>query len=97
MAKEKKPFPCPEFGQHLRTLRQKAGFTQEKFAEAAGFDRTYVSGVERGERNTSLINICRFADALNVPPSELFSFYEECKNKDHSSKKTNSEPLVDLD
>ncbi|MCV6621367.1 MAG: helix-turn-helix domain-containing protein [Cellvibrionaceae bacterium] len=76
MPKEKKPYPCPEFGAHLRELRKEAGFTQESFALAAEFDRTYVSGVERGERNVSLISISRFADALGLHPSRLFEFYK---------------------
>jgi len=79
MAKDKKPYPCVEFGQHLRALRKKAGFTQESFAEAADFDRTYVSGVERGERNVSLVNISRFAEALSLHPEKLFSFAVENK------------------
>ncbi|MBB6521042.1 helix-turn-helix domain-containing protein [Pseudoteredinibacter isoporae] len=76
MPKEKKPYPCPEFGAYLRELRKEAGYTQESFADAADFDRTYVSGVERGERNVSLVNICRFADALRIHPSKLFEFYK---------------------
>lgn len=83
MAKEKKPFPCPEFGQHLRKLREAAGLTQEDFA-GNDFDRTYVSGVERGERNISLVNICRFADVLGVHPSQLFDFYKK-SNRDKKS------------
>lgn len=76
MAKEKKPFPCVEFGEYLRSIREQAKITQEQLSEIAGFDRTYVSGVERGERNISLVNICRFADALNTHPSQLFEFYQ---------------------
>lgn len=82
MAKEKKTFPCPEFGGYLRELRKAAGFTQESFADAAGFDRTYISGVERGERNISLVNICRFADTLNIHPAQLFNFYKPLKSVD---------------
>ncbi len=86
MAKEKKPFLCPEFGVYLRELRKAGGFTQESFAGAAGFDRTHISGAERGERNVSLVNICRFAETLNVHPARLFDFYLGDKNKDESSK-----------
>lgn len=74
MAKAKKPFPCPEFGQHLRKLRLEAGLTQEDFA-GDNFDRTYISGVERGERNVSLVNIFRFSEVLKIHPAQLFDFY----------------------
>lgn len=82
MTKEKKLSPCPEFGVYLRELRKAGGFTQESFAGAAGFDRTYISGVERGERNVSLINICRFADTLKVHPADLFEFYKSSESTD---------------
>ncbi|MCW5923284.1 MAG: helix-turn-helix transcriptional regulator [Saprospiraceae bacterium] len=47
--------------------------SQEALAFKAGFDRTYISLVERGKRNLSLLNICRFAEALDVKPSELLN------------------------
>jgi transcriptional regulator with XRE-family HTH domain len=55
------------FGERLRQLREKAGVSQEKLAELAGLHRTYVSSVERGKRNISLVNIERLAEALGVP------------------------------
>jgi transcriptional regulator with XRE-family HTH domain len=51
----------------------RAGLSQEKLAAVAGLDRTYVGGIERGERNVALINISRLAEALNVHPSELLA------------------------
>jgi transcriptional regulator with XRE-family HTH domain len=59
------------FGQRLRKLRQQKGVSQEKLAELADLHRTYVSGVERGERNVSLVNIERLAKALGVPMADL--------------------------
>jgi transcriptional regulator with XRE-family HTH domain len=59
------------FGERLRGTRQKKGLSQEKLADLAGLHRTYVSGVERGERNISLLNIERLAIALNVTMSDL--------------------------
>lgn len=59
------------FGLRLRAIRKQKGFSQEGLALACGLDRTYVGGVERGERNISLINIHRIAAALGVPANEL--------------------------
>ena len=44
-------------GYNIRSLRENQGFSQESFALKAGLDRTYVGGVERGERNLSVINL----------------------------------------
>jgi transcriptional regulator with XRE-family HTH domain len=54
----------------LRELRTEEGISQERLAQLAGLDRTYVSGIERGERNPSLANILKLADALGVRVSE---------------------------
>lgn len=59
------------FGQRVRTLRLKKGFSQEALALACDLDRTYIGGVERGERNISLINIHKIAEALGVSAKEL--------------------------
>ena len=56
----------------MRRLRAKAGFSQEDLASRCRLDRSYVGSVERGERNVSLQNIWRIADALGVAPGELF-------------------------
>jgi transcriptional regulator with XRE-family HTH domain len=60
------------FGERLRELRKLRAFSQESLALACGLDRTYIGGVERGERNISLVNIYRIAAALGVPPKDLF-------------------------
>ena len=60
------------FGCRLRHLRQQQNLSQEELAQRAGIDRTYVGGVERGERNLSLLNVKRLADALGVKPRDLF-------------------------
>lgn len=59
-------------GWNLRRLRKEHGITQEDFATDSGFDRGYVSGVERGVRNPSVLNLEKIATALNVDVSELF-------------------------
>jgi transcriptional regulator with XRE-family HTH domain len=60
------------FGDRVRELRKKKGLSQEDLALACDLDRSYIGGVERGERNISLLNIQRIADALGVPTRELF-------------------------
>lgn len=64
------------FGRRLRELRKQAGLSQEALAYEAGLDRSYVGGVERGEYNISLQNICLLAKALGLPPHELLRFSE---------------------
>ena len=59
------------FGERLRSLRHRKGFSQETLAAACHLDRTYIGGVERGERNLSLINIHKIADALGISAAEL--------------------------
>lgn len=59
------------FGKRVRTLREAKGVSQEELAENAGLDRTYISSVERGKRNISLLNIERIAKALAVKPAKL--------------------------
>lgn len=61
------------FGNRVRRLRHAKGLSQEALAQEAGLDRTYVGGIERGERNVSLVNIKKLADALGVPMVELFA------------------------
>jgi transcriptional regulator with XRE-family HTH domain len=60
------------FGRALRQRRSKMGVSQEAFADLCGLDRTYVGGIERGERNVALVNLEKIAKALNLPLSELF-------------------------
>lgn len=63
--------PKALFGKRVRDLRKKRQWSQEEFADRCGLDRTYIGGVERGERNVSLINTCRIAEALGVTPSNI--------------------------
>jgi transcriptional regulator with XRE-family HTH domain len=60
------------FGKALRERRHKLGVSQEEFADICGLDRTYVGGIERGERNVGLANIEKLAKALKISLSELF-------------------------
>jgi len=60
------------FGDRVRALRLELGISQEKLALDCGLDRTYISGIERGKRNVSLVNIHRLAAALGVTAADLF-------------------------
>lgn len=65
-----------KFGKTVRRLRISKEWSQEDLSEAAQLDRTYIGGVERGERNISLQNIEKIAAALEVEPKELLDFKE---------------------
>lgn len=59
------------FAAAVRARRHELGLSQEALAERAGLHRTYVGGVERGERNLTLTSIVRLARALDITPGEL--------------------------
>jgi transcriptional regulator with XRE-family HTH domain len=59
------------FGTALRELRTAHGLSQEQLAHKAGLDRTYVSGIERGERNPSFANLLRLAEAVETSLADL--------------------------
>jgi transcriptional regulator with XRE-family HTH domain len=59
------------FGDKVRELRVKKGLSQEQLAELSGLHRTYISSLELGKRNVSLINIFALAKALGVTPDKL--------------------------
>lgn len=59
-------------GRRIRRLRLERGWSQEELAHRARLDRTYVGGIERGERNVAVMNLLRLARVLSVPVGELF-------------------------
>lgn len=61
-----------EFGDRVRAIRTRKGLSQEQLARLAKIDRTYIGGIERGERNAGIKNVHRIADALGIPAAELF-------------------------
>lgn len=65
------PDPRIAFGKRLRELRIERRLSQEKLAELAELHRNYVGGIERGERNVSLLNIVKLAHGLNVRTTKL--------------------------
>lgn len=62
-----------KFGNRVRELRKLKGLSQEALALECDLDRTYIGGVERGERNISLLNIHKIAHALKIGTKELFN------------------------
>ena len=60
-----------KFGETIRRERKRQGLSQEELAFESGLHRTYISSVERGERNVTLLSIQRIARALKVRPGEL--------------------------
>ncbi|MDO8288615.1 MAG: helix-turn-helix transcriptional regulator [Parvibaculum sp.] len=60
------------FGSRVRGLRLLKNLSQEELANIADLDRTYIGGVERGERNVGLLNIKRLADALEINAKDFF-------------------------
>ncbi|MED5247677.1 helix-turn-helix domain-containing protein [Priestia sp. LL-8] len=70
-----------KFGLTIKNYRLLKGISQEKLAEKVGLHRTYISEVERGERNISLVNIQKIAEGLDVAVSDIFLEVE--KGSDH--------------
>ena len=58
-------------GLNLRRLREEQGFSQESFADHCGLHRTYISGIERGVRNPTVLILDKIAKALKVPAGQL--------------------------
>ena len=59
------------FGLRLIEERKAKGWSQERLALESGLARSYVGGIERGQRNIALLNIVKLAETLGVPPSVL--------------------------
>lgn len=61
------------FGAAVRAARVRANISQEELAHRSSLDRTYIGGVERGERNPSLVSLQKIATGLNITLSALFA------------------------
>jgi transcriptional regulator with XRE-family HTH domain len=64
-----------QFGGEVRQLRLEKGWSQEELAHYANLDRSYIGGVERGERNVSIENICKISKALGCSPATFFNWW----------------------
>ncbi|PHK27311.1 hypothetical protein VF13_41690 [Nostoc linckia z16] len=62
-----------KFGNKVKSMRIEKGLSQEKLAEMADLDRTYIPGIEAGKRNISIVVAEKIAKAFNITLSELFS------------------------
>lgn len=65
------------FGKAVRHIREQKGLSQEALADLSRLHRTYIGGIERGERNVGLINLLRLSKALKVLPSELLQDFDK--------------------
>ncbi|ACT06358.1 MULTISPECIES: helix-turn-helix domain-containing protein [Dickeya] len=63
----------PLLGQTIRQRRELLGLSQENLASATGIDRSHMGRIERGERNVTLLNLLRIADALEWSLEQLFA------------------------
>ena len=70
MAKTKAP-ELVRFGANVRKLREAKDWTQEQLAEKADLDQTYISGIERGERNLTILSVAKLAAALKTTAARL--------------------------
>ena len=79
---KRKSFPEEQraFGAAVRAFRESAGRSQEDIADLSDLHRTYIGGVERGERNVSLQNIFKIARSLGITTEELMRQVEALLN-----------------
>jgi transcriptional regulator with XRE-family HTH domain len=66
--------PQKSLGAAIRERRKRLGLTQEELAEKSDLHWTYVSGIERGSRNVSILKLCKIARALGVKVRDLIQF-----------------------
>ena len=82
-------------GGNVRRFREALGMTQEDLSEASGLDRSYIGGVERGERNPALTAILRLASALRVTPGRLFEGFTVHGETHGQSESMTTQPVKD--
>lgn len=63
-----------QFGQQVRRLRKERQFSQEELADRAQLHRTYIGMIERAEKNITLVNVAKIADALEISVASLMDF-----------------------
>lgn len=70
-----------QLGRRLRAIRLQRDFSQEKFADHLGYHRTYIGGIERGERNLSLQSVEELAERLGVEPLDLLADPDQASHR----------------
>ena len=68
--------PLIPLARSIRARREAAGLSQEQLADQCGFDRTYISMLERGKRNPSFVNLLRLAKGLGISVATLTEVYK---------------------
>lgn len=63
-----------KLGDNIRSARKKRGFSQEEFADIAGFSRSYYTEIETGKRNISVLNLIRIVESLKADWAEIMGF-----------------------
>lgn len=81
---------APRVGRAIRELRERTGLSQEELAAEAGLHRTYISLVERGQRNITVDALSQIAEALGVYPSRLIAEAERGEAKPRPRRKPRS-------
>jgi transcriptional regulator with XRE-family HTH domain len=74
-------------GRNFGKLRKARGFTQERFSEASGFTQQYISGLERGRRNPTIVTLFELASALGVSHVDLVIPDDEARSERSKSSK----------
>jgi transcriptional regulator with XRE-family HTH domain len=92
----KKPPLLLDFGDWVRQHRMQRGHSQEAFADLCEIDRSYMGGVERGERNLALVNIIRIIQALELEPSDFFRGLDRDTRAELQMKRQNAKDRTKL-
>ena len=72
-----------QVGNRIKQLRNEKGISQETLANRAGLDRTYITSVERGKRNITIVSMVKITNALEISLQDFFNFTQI--NVDHES------------
>jgi transcriptional regulator with XRE-family HTH domain len=92
--KDRNSEPMQLIGARIRQLRLRAGISQEQLANDADMARSYMTEVEAGRRNISVVLICEIARVLQVPPSQLLRFDRVKQPKAPSPPKSSRKALT---
>ena len=74
-------------GRNFGKLRKAKGFTQERFSDASGFTQQYISGLERGRRNPTIVTLFELANALGISHVDLVVPDDEARSERSKSSK----------